>query len=124
VFYPTIVVNGSTILLWYYGSSTESVGRSFTAGIGLAYCNFVLVALTKTETQSVTVTSTTLDTFTLTSTETSTVTRATTVTTSTEGIGSGTGPLLYAAAFVIGVLAASITAIMVTRSRRQSTAPI
>jgi hypothetical protein len=66
---PAGILEGSQLLLWYFGSSPSATPQgAFVGGVGLAYCSLVTVLVKTSQTTTFTRTSTVVGTATLTST--------------------------------------------------------
>lgn len=53
--YPSLLVNGSTLMLWYFGSSPQNNPTSaYKSGIGLAFCGLIISPSSVTSTQTIT----------------------------------------------------------------------
>jgi hypothetical protein len=56
VYFPSALVDGPQMLVWFYGvgGSLRTSASPYSAGVGLAYCNFIPIMVTQTFTSTVT----------------------------------------------------------------------
>ncbi len=124
--FPSIVLTGTEILLWFTGSSqvvTPKYSVDQSNGIGLASCHFLFVSTTNTVTTTFTATTTNLITQTTTSTTTAmqtqtvTTTRTTSLTETLVGVPSMLQYIAATGGVVLGASALALAVIMMTRRR-------
>jgi predicted GH43/DUF377 family glycosyl hydrolase len=121
VYDPTIIANGSTLLLWHFGTSEATINGTYIAGVGLAYCSLVPILMSQTVTRTISNVETTTEINVRLSTETSTLTQTATTTATIISIQTASGALSnYAVVAVLGAclaLAAAFAAIRIRRPR-------
>ena len=112
VIFSDPLINGSEMLLWYYGVGGPSVihpATEYTEGIGLALCPLVIVPTT--------VTTTVVKTSTIVKTSTLVTVSTTTLETSAQVPGASDVPYYQAAVLGLGVAAVSLGLLAVRRQR-------
>ena len=110
-FYPSAIVNGTTLLLWYSGRT--GTGFSPPPSIGLASCAVVLMPSTTTVTKTITSMSTTTATVTVIS-QTAIVQTMTT----TEEIQTPVSLAYQASTVVLAIILGAIAAVLFAKRRR------
>jgi len=117
--YPTLLVNGTTLMLWYYGTSAQTTPISpYKSGIGLASCPLVIFQSSVTMTSTAIVTTTNVLTSTVTIASTTTVvSEKTTQTNETTALSTGVPAYEVSTVVLAGLLAVALAALLLSRRK-------
>jgi predicted GH43/DUF377 family glycosyl hydrolase len=118
--YPTLLVNGTTLLLWYFGTSAQTSPSSpYKSGIGLATCALVVFQSSVTTTSTATVTATSFLTTTKTIASVTTVVSEENIQTYlTTALSTGVPTYDMLAIALGGLLAIALAALLLSRRKR------